>query len=131
VSEKDERQLLQILEESYVLDMYVGHDSKRMGSDFHREFRILIPSFDGRSGRVTDVAWVKPDPDDPPPPKGLQPDQRFNMTVLDITGKVAVCKVEAFRSGRLRYTDYVTFTKIDGEWKIVAKAFHRHFTQDE
>ena len=131
MSEKDKRQLLRILHESYVLDMYVAHDAKTMSSDFHREFQILMPAFDGRSGHVTDVSWMKPDPSHRPPPKGLQPDHRFNMTILDITGKVAICKVEAFQDGRLRYTDYVTFTKIDREWKIVSKAFHRHFTADE
>lgn len=130
MSEKDKRQLLRILEESYVLDMYVQHEGRRMSPDFHPAFQILIPAFDGRTGQVTDVSWLAPDADHRPPPKGLQPDQRFNMTVLDITGKVAVCKVEAFREGRLRYTDYVTFTKIDHEWKIVSKAFHRHFSPD-
>jgi len=126
MSEKDRRQLLRMLEESYVLDMYVPSDVNRMSSDFHPEFRILMPSFDGRSGEVTDVAWLRPDPNHRPPPKGLQPNQRFNMSVLDITGKVAVCKVEVIRHGRLQYTDYVTFVKVDHEWKIIAKAFHRH-----
>jgi len=69
---------------------------------------------------------MKPDPEQPPPPKRLQQDQRFNMSVLDITGKVAVGKVEAIRDGRLAYTDYVTFVKVDREWRIVSKVFHRH-----
>ena len=52
------------------------------------------------------------------------------MEVLDITGKVAVCKVEAIREGRLCYTDYVTFVRIGRTWKIVSKAFHRHAPVD-
>jgi len=130
MSEKDRRQLLRMLEESYVLDMYVPHGASAMSSDFHPEFRILIPSFDGRSGQITDVAWLKPNPSRSPSPKGIQPDQRFTMAVLDITGKVAVGKVEAIRDGRLQYTDYVTFVKIDHEWKIVSKAFHQHASVD-
>jgi len=130
VSERDKRQLLRILQESYVLDMYVAHAGEKTSSDFHPEFQIVIPAFDGRSGQIIDVSWLKPDPSDRPPPKGIRPDQRFNTMVLDITGKVAVCKVEAIRDGRLRYTDYVTFVKIDREWKIVAKAFHRHVARE-
>ena len=131
MSEKDKRQLLRILEESYVLDMYVAHDREGMSPDFHHEFQILIPAFDGRSGHITDVSWMAPDPEQPPPPKRLQPNQRFNTSVLDITAKVAICKVEAIRDGRLRYTDYVSFVKVNREWRIVSKVFHRHFTPNE
>ena len=124
MSEKDKRQLLQILEESYVLDMYVGHQNEDVSPVYHGAFQILLPAFDGRSGRITDAEWWRPDLSDPPPPKAIEPDQRFNCSVLDITGKAAVCKVEAIRDGRLRYTDYVTFLKVGDDWKAVAKVFH-------
>ena len=111
--------------------MYVGHDREGINPDFHHEFQILIPAFDGRSGQITDAEWWKPDLSDRPPPKAIHPDQRFACSVLDITGKVAICKVEAIRDGRLRYTDYVSFVKVNREWRIVSKVFHRHFTSDE
>jgi len=130
MSEKDRRQLLRILEDSYVLDMYVGRVKKNVSPHFHAAFQILLPSFDGRSGQITDAEWWKPDLSDTPPPKAIQPDQHFNCSVLDITGKAAVCKVEAIRDGRLRYTDYVTFLKINREWKVVGKVFHQHFAPD-
>lgn len=126
MSRQDERQLLRILRESYVLDMYASPESKHFSPAFHPEFLILLPEFDGRTGRITDVGWLKPEPSQRPQPKALEPKRTFNLSVLDITGKVAVCKVEAFRDDHLQYTDYVTFTKIGREWKVVAKAFHHH-----
>jgi len=129
--ERDKNQLLRILEESYVLDMYTPREDGPMSDDFHAEFRMLIPSFDGRTGEITELEWQKPDAfASPPQPRGRQPNQRFTMEVLDITGKVAVCKVEAIREGRLCYTDYVTFVRIGRTWKIVSKAFHRHASVD-
>lgn len=126
MNRQDEKQLLRILRESYVLDMYVVREPKPFSTAFHREFQILIPEFDGHTGRIADVSWLKPKPPKRPEPKALEADRTFNFAVLDIAGKVAVCKVEAIRSGHLQYTDYVTFTKIDREWKVVAKAFHHH-----
>jgi len=124
--EKDKRQLLRILEESYVLDMYVPRERSRMSPDFHPEFSMLIPGFDGRTGEISDLEWIKPDPSQHRQPRGREPNQRFNAEVLDITGKVAICKVEAIREERLAYTDYVTFVRVGREWKIVSKVFHRH-----
>ncbi|MFC2094855.1 nuclear transport factor 2 family protein [Candidatus Bipolaricaulota bacterium] len=128
MNRQDEKQLLRILKESYVLDMYVSQETKHFSPDFHREFQILVPEFDGSTGRIADVVWLKPDPTERPDPKALETDMTFNLSVLDITGKVAVCKVEAFRNVRLQYTDYVVFTRIDREWKVVAKAFHYHLS---
>ena len=123
---QDEKQLLRILQESYVLDMYVSQVPKLHESVFHPEFQMLIPEFDGRTGQISDVRWLKAAAMRRSEPKALNDETKFNTSVLDITGKVAVCKVEAFRNGHLQYSDYVTFSKIGREWKVVAKAFHHH-----
>jgi hypothetical protein len=86
----------------------------------------LIPQFDGRTGEISSVDWFRPDPAHRSDPKAIESRRTFNLSVLDITGKVAVCKVEAFREGHLEYTDYVTFVRIEREWKVVAKVFHHH-----
>jgi hypothetical protein len=106
--------------------MYVGRGAALPSSVFHPQFQILIPQLDGRTGRVSNVNWLKPDPAHRSDPKAIESRRTFNLSVLDITGKVAVCKVEALREGHLEYTDYVTFTKIEREWKVVAKVFHHH-----
>lgn len=126
MSQQDEKKLLRILRESYVLDMYAARGPRLADSAFHPQFQILIPAFDGRTGRITDVGWMRPDPAARSEPKGAAPERTFEVAVLDITGKVAVCKVQVFRQRRLEYTDLVTFVRIGQDWRIVAKAFHRH-----
>jgi len=106
--------------------MYAGGGPGPLRSAFHPQFQILIPAFDGRTGQINDVRWIQPGPKQHAEPKAAAPNRSFEVSVLDITGKVAVCKVQAVRDGRLEYTDYVTLTKINQDWKVVSKVFHRH-----
>lgn len=49
----------------------------------------------------------------------------FDMRIVstDVTGQVATVKVADLYRG-LRFTDYLSFAKVDGQWRIVNKTFH-------
>jgi hypothetical protein len=126
VNRRDERLIRRILEETYVNDMYVPKGRPSFSPVFHGDFRMLLPEYDGQTGRIRDVKWVRPDPSHRPNPKAIESKTRFEVSVLDITGKVGIGKVEVHRDGRLKYTDYVVFCKVEGEWRVVGKAFHPH-----
>ncbi len=49
----------------------------------------------------------------------------FNIVSIDMTGDVAVAKVEDDCLGT-SFTDYLTLIKHDGRWQIVMKAFFDH-----
>lgn len=49
----------------------------------------------------------------------------FRILSIDVTGDVAVAKVEDDCFGT-RFTDYLTLIKHKGEWQIVMKAFFDH-----
>ena len=51
--------------------------------------------------------------------------EAFDMRIVstDITGQVATVKVADLYRG-LRFTDYLSLAKIDGQWMIVNNTFH-------
>ena len=46
--------------------------------------------------------------------------------MIDVTGGVAMVKVELSQEGELVYTDYLSLIKFDSGWRIVAKVYHKH-----
>lgn len=51
-------------------------------------------------------------------------DRRRHIASIDITGDVAVAKIE-LDYPTVFFTDYMTLVRIGGEWKIINKSFHR------
>lgn len=52
------------------------------------------------------------------------PDQRRNRILsVDITGNAAVAKTELLWPG-IRYVDYLSLLRVEGEWQIVNKIWH-------
>ncbi len=61
-------------------------------------------------------------------PEKKEPDGstlRFDVSMIDITGDIAVAKVNDDCFGTT-WTDYLTLIKHDGKWQIVMKAFYDH-----
>ncbi|MGF6952433.1 hypothetical protein QF028_004938 [Neobacillus sp. B4I6] len=56
------------------------------------------------------------------PAKNLQ----ARIDVLDIDGTVASARIALENAHDAEYTDFHQLLKIDGEWKIISKLFHRH-----
>jgi hypothetical protein len=58
-----------------------------------------------------------------PAPSKSSEEYDMKIVSIDVTGDVSVAKVADLYLG-LRFTDYLSFLKIDGEWVIVNKMFH-------
>ena len=52
MSQRAERRILRIIEETYVQDMYVPRVRTSFSPEFHRNFRMLVPEFDGQTGQI-------------------------------------------------------------------------------
>lgn len=55
-------------------------------------------------------------------PKELEEENKMEITSLEIMGEVAIAKVHLPMLG-YNYYDFLSLTKVDGEWKIVNKIF--------
>jgi len=56
------------------------------------------------------------------PATGLQ----ARLASIDIAGTIATVRLELDNWTGHRFTDLFTLLKVDGEWKIMNKAFHSH-----
>ncbi|HLM56224.1 MAG TPA: nuclear transport factor 2 family protein [Pyrinomonadaceae bacterium] len=56
-------------------------------------------------------------------PAADEAQRKRSVESADITGNAAVAKL-ALDYPEVRFTDYMTLLKIEGEWKIVNKAFY-------
>jgi hypothetical protein len=54
------------------------------------------------------------------------PKLRVHIASIDISGPVAVAKIEFDEWMGMRYTDFLTLVQHNGTWKISAKAFDAH-----
>jgi hypothetical protein len=52
-----------------------------------------------------------------------EPERKRRIESIDITGNAAVAKV-TLDYPTVRFTDYMSMLKIDGEWKIINKTFY-------
>ncbi|MBX2827264.1 MAG: nuclear transport factor 2 family protein [Flavobacteriaceae bacterium] len=55
---------------------------------------------------------------------GPKQDRQTKILSLDVTGNAAHAKLE-IRYEKFSFLDYMNLLKVDGEWKIVSKIFHR------
>jgi len=59
---------------------------------------------------------------------GTKPSVLFTskFVLIDVTGAVAVAKLELYEADKLSYTDYLSLYKFADGWKIVSKVGHSH-----
>ncbi|WP_028403119.1 nuclear transport factor 2 family protein [Ectobacillus panaciterrae] len=48
------------------------------------------------------------------------------IDILDVEGTVASARIALENAHGATYTDFHQLLKIDGEWKVISKLFHRH-----
>ncbi|HKY29120.1 MAG TPA: nuclear transport factor 2 family protein [Pyrinomonadaceae bacterium] len=105
------------------LENYIrGHETGQ-GEYFRKAFHPDAKLFairDGKYWQLTSEEYIaraagKPADD--------EAQRRRTIETVDITGNAAVAKI-VLDYPQVKFTDYMSLLKIDGEWKIVNKTFH-------
>jgi hypothetical protein len=105
----------------YYFDGMYNGDIELLKKAFHPD-AFLFGYLRGDYMHFSAKDWFKVVKGRPAPSKeGEEYDMRVVST--DLTGEAATVKVADLYMG-LRFTDYLTLSKIEGEWVIVNKAFH-------
>ena len=106
------------------LNLYLqGHatgDGAYMEQAFHPEAKLFWVTDDALS-RVTSEAYIARLNGTPP---ADEPKRRRRIVSIDISGDIAVAKIELDYPGAF-LTDYMTLIRVGGAWKIINKAFTR------
>jgi len=117
----------QIVETSYINGAFNALDADAMRAGFHPDFAIFWAEGED-IGRYPIDTWAdgvakkKADPQFDPAANKWE----HKLPSIDVTGGVAMVKVELSHNGKLVYTDYLSLIKFDSGWRIVAKVYHKH-----
>ncbi len=86
---------------------------------FHPEAKLFAVR-EGKFWQLTSEEYIARSPGKP---AADEAQRRRSIESVDITGNAAVAKV-VLDYPSVRFTDYMSLLKIDGEWRIVNKTFY-------
>ena len=111
-----------VIKTAYVDGVHAKGDPALMRQGFHPDFRMLVLK-DGVMTPVDARRVGGADREGGPRAQGPRPQIRHEFTLVDVTGKAAVARVELFRDGKHVFTDYLSLYQFADGWKIVSKIF--------
>ena len=100
---------------------FQGHatgDGANHRKAFHPEAKLFWIR-DGQFAQRTSEEYIAGAPGKPAPDEAQR---KRSIAMIDITGNAAIAKV-VLDYPQVRFTDYMSLLKINGEWKIVNKTF--------
>ena len=114
--ERDEAGVRQAIE--YYFQGHATGNGEHHKKAFHPEAKL----FWIREGQFTQRTSAEYIAGSSGKPAADEAQRKRSITMIDITGNAAVAKV-VLDYPQVRFTDYMSLLKIDGEWKIVNKTF--------
>jgi hypothetical protein len=117
-----------VVQEAYVDGIHNFRRPDAIRKGFHPGFEMLFVR-EGKLEKLPIYNWIQSIEErnaKEPLPADAKATTTAAYPLTEVTGTVAVCKVELSREGKLVFTDYLILYKLDDGWKIVGKAFHRH-----
>jgi hypothetical protein len=108
------------------LDHYLQGHATGSGDEFskvfHPESMLFWVTPEGAFSRRTSADYIKGAAGKP---AADEAQRKRRILMVDVDGTAAVAKVELDYPG-MRFIDYFTLLKVDGQWKIMNKIFHRY-----
>ncbi len=122
----DSEEIRKIVNEAYIGGIQNRGDIDVIRQGFSADFEMIIFSENNIEKRSIEE-WIsiveeqkRTNPGPPEHPASAK------ILDVDVTGNLAVVKLELYRQGRKQFTDFLTLHKFDEGWKIVSKTFYRH-----
>lgn len=126
-AQNDVEAIKKVIEDGYVNGAFNALNPEAMAKSFHEDFAIYTPKGEAIS-KYPIAQWVA----------GVEKrknsaefkaednvwDHKFNY--VDVTDNSAQVKLELHKDGKHVYTDYLSLSKFDSGWRIVAKVYHKH-----
>ena len=125
---KEKELIKQVIQSAYVDGLCNNADKEAINKGFHPGFNLL-------SARNGNTLWELPIYNWIEIAKGGKAKgnkysfQNEHTTVkflfVDVTGNIAVAKIEFYEGKEMNYIDYLSLMKFEEGWKIVSKIAHR------
>jgi hypothetical protein len=121
----DQQAVERAVVEGYIEGIHRIGDPERIRQYFHPDFVMYVLT-DGEVSEVTRDEWIERIEKSRTAAHGGRPKVDYRLEVLDLTGTVAVVKVELDRDGRHTFTDYLSLYRGTAGWQIISKVFYHH-----
>lgn len=125
---EDQKAVIKTIQTSYVEGLMNEGDTVKIDQGFH-------PSFVMTGLSEKDGLWVHPIDKWRAQkiearkvgklPRPAEKTVTLNYHFIDITGNTAVAKVDYKEGGITTYVDYISLYRINGQWQIISKIFHK------
>jgi hypothetical protein len=115
----EEKRAVSVPLENYIKAHATG-DGEFIRRAFHAEAKVMFAAADGKFNQWSAEEFAarftgKPAAD--------EAKRRRSFEIIDVAGNAAIAKV-VLDYPTVKFTDYMTLLKIDGEWKIINKSFY-------
>ncbi|MEQ1762594.1 MAG: nuclear transport factor 2 family protein [Pyrinomonadaceae bacterium] len=117
-AQTDEKAAVRVPLENYIKGHETG-DGEYMKKAFHTEGNMIFV----REGKYTTRTFAEYIRNFTGKPAADEKDRKRSIESIDVVGSAAVAKV-ILDYPSVKFTDYFTLLKIEGEWKIINKSFH-------
>ena len=125
---QEQKNVQQEITKTYLTPLYGGGDLKDLKSGLHEAFNMYV-LYDGKFSKSSKKMWMDKMDEVRSRPKKSGPKAKntWEFKIIDITGQIAMAKIEVYRDDKLNFTDYLTLYKFENEgWKILSKFFTFH-----
>ena len=117
-AQSDEKAAVRVPVENYIKGHETG-DGEYIKKAFHTEGNMIFV----RDGKYMTRSFAEYIKGFTGKPAADEKDRKRSIESIDVVGNAAVAKV-ILDYPTVKFTDYFTLLKIDGEWKIVNKSFN-------
>ncbi len=117
-AQSDEKAAVRVPVENYIKGQETG-DGEYIKKAFHTEGNMIFV----RDGKYMTRSFAEYIKGFTGKPAADEKDRKRTIESIDVVGNAAVAKV-ILDYPTVKFTDYFTLLKIEGEWKIINKSFH-------
>lgn len=125
---KEKELIKQVIQNAYVDGLCNNADEEAVNKGIHAGFELLYPRSGNTLWKLPIYNWMEI------AKQGKEKGNKYSFqneftTVkflfIDITGNVAVAKIEFYEGKELNFIDYLSLIKFEDGWKMVSKIAHR------
>lgn len=124
-AQSEEEAIIKVVQGAYIDAMQNLGDLELARQGFHPEFEMLLFR-NGQMSKLHISEWMERVEQRKANPPATPPNITGKFINVEITGTVAVVKLELYRNNNIIFTDYLSLYKFDDGWKMVSKVYYQH-----
>jgi len=124
--QKEKESIKKVIQEAYVDGLCNNADEVAVNKGFHPGFNLIGAGKGNTMWKHPIYNWIEGAKEGKKKHKYAFQDEFTTVKFLsvDVTGNVAISKIEFYEGGKKKYIDYLSLIKFEDGWKIVNKLFY-------